>query len=83
MVDLVPLYPKALKPHFLDSMRAWYITTYKDQFFIQPPAWFDIYMRMEALYHLPLSVWAIGALLRGGSIVPAFASYKARGKPAD
>lgn len=28
-------------------------------------AWFNVYMWMELLYHVPLSVWAIGALFRG------------------
>src|ERR1700761_5452902 len=33
-------------------------------------AWFTAYMWMEALYHLPLSVWAIGALRRDDAKVP-------------
>lgn len=49
----------------MTSLRTWYITTYNDRFFTTPPAWFSSYMWMEALYHVPLSFWAIGALLRG------------------
>jgi hypothetical protein len=49
----------------MKDLRKFYIDTYRDQFFINPPAWFMMYMWMEALYHVPLSIWAIGALLRG------------------
>lgn len=63
-VDLAPLYPAAYKPEFITTLREWYITTYADRFFTQPPAWFNMYMYMELIYHVPLSFWAIGALIR-------------------
>ena len=49
----------------MTTLREFYISTYADQFFISPPAWFNMYVWAEVLYHAPLSVWAIGALLRG------------------
>jgi hypothetical protein len=65
-VDLVPLYPNSLQPAPLLALRSWYISTYKDPFFVPvPPAWFTAFAWMEALYHVPLSVWAVGALRRG------------------
>ncbi|GAB7326675.1 hypothetical protein MBLNU13_g10634t1 [Cladosporium sp. NU13] len=69
-VDLAPLYPTSLKPEFITTLREWYITTYADRFFTQPPAWFNMYMYMELVYHVPLSVWAIGALIRDDPRVP-------------
>jgi hypothetical protein len=51
----------------MHSLRSFYITTYRDQFFINPPSWFTFYTWIEALYHVPLSLWAIGALLRSTS----------------
>lgn len=51
----------------MTNLRQWYITTYRDQFFISPPAWFTMYIWMELFYHVPLSVWALGALIRGMS----------------
>lgn len=66
-VDLAPLWPTSLKPQFITDLRLYYVETYHDQFFTAPPAWFNMYMWMELLYHTPLSVWAIGALLRGKS----------------
>lgn len=62
---MYPLYPASLRPQFMINLRKFYIDTYQDQFFVNPPAWFTMYMWMELLYHTPLSVWAIGALLRG------------------
>jgi EXPERA (EXPanded EBP superfamily) len=64
-VDLTPFYPTSLKPQFLLDLRSWYITTYKDRFFVHPPAFFTTYVVLEAVYHLPLSIWAIRAILRG------------------
>lgn len=64
-VDIYPLYPSSLRPQFMTTLRQWYITTYRDAFFIAPPAWFTMYIWMELFYHVPLSVWALGALWRG------------------
>jgi hypothetical protein len=69
VVDAYPLWPTSLRPAFMDDIRSFYITTYKDQFFISPPSWFRMYIYMELLYHVPLSLWAIGALLRGESVM--------------
>ncbi|KAK0266317.1 hypothetical protein LTR48_005480 [Friedmanniomyces endolithicus] len=64
-VDTFPLYPAQLRPQFMHDIRNFYITTYHDRFFTAPPAWFMLYVWFELLYHLPLSVWAIGAIIRG------------------
>ena len=48
----------------MHNIRQFYIDTYHDQFFTQPPAWFSMFAWMELLYHLPLSAWAVQALLR-------------------
>ncbi|CAK4033392.1 integral membrane [Lecanosticta acicola] len=69
-VDLAPLYPSSLKPTPITLLRNWYIQTYRDKFFIAPPAWFTMYIWMELIYHVPLSLWAVGALLRDDSMVP-------------
>ncbi|KAF2237042.1 hypothetical protein EV356DRAFT_497335 [Viridothelium virens] len=70
LVDLAPLYPTSMKPAIVSQIRTWYITTYRDQFFVKPPAWFNAYTWMEAIYHMPLSGWAVGALLRDDPKVP-------------
>lgn len=67
-VDLVSLYPAWLQPEPLLQLRKWYIVTYNDRFFINPPAWFTLFLWIEAIYHVPLSVWAIFALIRGKNI---------------
>ena len=65
MVDLGPLYPTAIKPDVVTEIRKYYVKTYKDQFFTAPPAWFNGYILMEAVYHLPFSFYAIFSLLQG------------------
>ncbi|KAI4866057.1 transmembrane protein 6/97 [Hypoxylon rubiginosum] len=76
-VDLVPLYPASLwvppsSPlHFLRELRVYYIETYNDQFFAPPPApipsFFPLFAFLELVFHLPVSVWAVRVLFRGGS----------------
>ncbi|RYP32556.1 hypothetical protein DL767_005168 [Monosporascus sp. MG133] len=74
-VDLVPLYPAHLWApaeaplHFLHELRAYYLATYGDQFFApSPPAvipsFFPLFALMELVFHLPVSVWAVGRLSR-------------------
>lgn len=70
-VDLYPLYPTWARPQFMSDLRKFYIDTYHDQFFTHPPAWFSMYAYMELVYHLPLSVWAVPALLRGVLPLPS------------
>lgn len=48
------------------DLRAFYIRTYADRFFTaQAPSWFFVYMWMEAGFHIPVSLWAVGGLWRG------------------
>lgn len=54
----------------MSSLRDWYIATYGDRFFYNPPAWFSPLLFLELTYHLPLSIWAIPALLRSDPRVP-------------
>lgn len=67
VVDLTPLYPASVHEAlpFLNDIRRWYIAQHADPLFISPPAWFTLYTWMELLYHLPWSIWAVGALIRG------------------
>ncbi|KAI1382705.1 transmembrane protein 6/97 [Hypoxylon trugodes] len=75
-VDLVPLYPASLwvppsaPLHFLYDLRVYYIETYNDQFFAPPPAaipsFFPLFAFLELVFHLPVSLWAVRALLGGG-----------------
>ncbi|KXT07548.1 hypothetical protein AC578_10117 [Pseudocercospora eumusae] len=61
-VDIYPLYPPSLIPTFMTDLRRWYIHTYNDQFFVKPPAWFTLYIWLELIYHIPLSLYAVQAL---------------------
>ena len=67
VIDAAPLLPSSLRPNVSYQLREFYFNTYNDKFFEAPaPVWFTVFITMEVFYHAPLSIWAIGALLRGG-----------------
>ncbi|KAE8330078.1 transmembrane protein 6/97 [Aspergillus sergii] len=71
LVDTVPLLPSILQTNLSHQIRSFYIATYHDKFFSEPaPAWFSTFIAMELVYHAPLSLWALGALLRDDPLVP-------------
>lgn len=43
---------------------------YKDPLFINPPSWFNACLVWEAIYQIPLILWAVPALLRNDPLVP-------------
>lgn len=55
----------------LHDLRVYYLETYNDQFFAPSPpgpsipSFFALYALMELVFHLPVSVWAVGRLLPG------------------
>jgi len=63
VVDLYPLYPPSNTIIYsaLTSIREWYIDTYNDPFSTAEttPAFFVFFFSMEAVGHLPFSVWAV------------------------
>jgi hypothetical protein len=63
-VDLQSIYPPHLVPAFMTSLKAYYIATYNDLFFIDPPPFFKLYMWFELLYQAPVMFWAIPNLYR-------------------
>jgi hypothetical protein len=65
VIDTVPFYSSALVPNISISIREFYISTYHDRFFIDPPAWFRMYLLLELVYHLPVSLWMVKALIDG------------------
>lgn len=47
-------------------MQDFYIDTFRDKFFSDDaPAWFTAYLILEAVYHLPISVWMLNAIVEG------------------
>jgi hypothetical protein len=75
--DLQCFWPSSILPTSLSSLRTWYNTTYADRFFSPtPPAWYvsvtpiPLLQFLELTYHLPLTLWAIPALLRNDARIP-------------
>jgi hypothetical protein len=64
-VDAARFYPASLKPAICEQIQVYYATNFRDRFFIDPPNWFTVYVAMEVLYHIPISVWMLPALRKG------------------
>lgn len=66
LIDTVPLQPAFLRTELSARLREFYIANYRDKFFEEPaPTWFTVFIAMELVYHLPLSLWAVRGLHRG------------------
>lgn len=70
VIDLSSFYPVSLVPSVSVLAREYLQTTYRDRFFIDPPAWFNAYLILELVYHLPLSFWMLGALYKSEYWLP-------------
>ncbi|KAF2877660.1 hypothetical protein BDV95DRAFT_559758 [Massariosphaeria phaeospora] len=68
--DLTHYYPAAVKPGWMTGVRTWYVATYGDRFFYNPPSFFPLYSLLELLFHLPLTLWLMPALLRNDPRTP-------------
>ncbi|KAF1830422.1 integral membrane protein-like protein [Decorospora gaudefroyi] len=68
--DLTPFYPSSIQSRWMTALRTWYITTFADRFFYAAPPWFPVLSFLELTYHLPLTLWAIPALVRNDPRVP-------------
>jgi hypothetical protein len=69
---MTTIYPAEYIPEISKKLLAFQAANYKDMFFVSPPAWFRMYMWMELFFHVPISLWSIGALWRGMSLVSLF-----------
>lgn len=64
VVDLVRFYPTGIAPTFSLVVQEYYVETFRDRFFTAAaPAWFTSYLVLEAVYHLPISIWMLYAIL--------------------
>jgi hypothetical protein len=70
VMDLQAIYPASLVPNFMLNLKAFYINTYKDQFFINTPPFFKAFMWSELLFQAPVMIWAVGALYRSENSPP-------------
>ncbi|RMD40621.1 hypothetical protein DV735_g4513, partial [Chaetothyriales sp. CBS 134920] len=70
LIDLVPFYPSALVPAISQTIRKFYIETYRDRFFVAPPNWFRVYLGLEGVYHLPITIWMLRALPNNHPMLP-------------
>jgi len=64
VMDLQAIYPPSMVPGFMQTIKLYYVDTYKDQFFVDTPNFFRAFIWSELLFQAPIMIWAIGALLR-------------------
>jgi hypothetical protein len=67
VVDFAPLYPAAYLPTISKELIEYQVSTYQDQFFVVDVPFFAFYRWLEVFFHLPVALWAIGALINGPS----------------
>jgi hypothetical protein len=51
----------------MSGIKEFYINTYKDQFMINPPPFFELFLWSEILFQIPVMIWGIPALYRSVS----------------
>jgi hypothetical protein len=69
VVDLQGIYPAHLVPTFMSNIIKFYMEQYNDLFFVNHPPFFTAFMWSEALYQIPVGIWAIPNLLNGLSLL--------------
>lgn len=52
----------------MKSIKAFYLETYKDRFFMDTPPFFEFFMWTEVFFQGPVMLWSIGALLKGEDV---------------
>ncbi|TVY54165.1 Sigma intracellular receptor [Lachnellula suecica] len=70
LMDLQAIYPPSVVPGFMLTVKNYYIKTYKDQFFVNPPPFFKLFIWSEILFQAPVTVWALGGLYRNSPKIP-------------
>ncbi|KAH0831673.1 hypothetical protein FOPE_02890 [Fonsecaea pedrosoi] len=70
LVDLASILPSFLVSPLSHTLLAYQLERFQDQFFVSPPAWFTAYMWIEAVYHVPISLWMVWGLFNDHPLVP-------------
>ncbi|KAG9238967.1 transmembrane protein 6/97 [Amylocarpus encephaloides] len=69
-MDLQPIYPPHLLPEILVSLKDFYVRNYNDQFYINTPNFFRVFLWIEFVYQVPVMIWGLGGLYRNSPKVP-------------
>lgn len=67
-IDFVPFYPPGLFPQWTTAIYDFYVNNYNDPLYVKDPPFFQLFVVMEALYAVPLSLWAIRGFIQGVSL---------------
>ncbi len=69
MIDLSTLLPTFLITDLSRNIVSYHLERFQDQFFTSPPAWFTLYMWLELVYHVPVTLWLLWGIWNGESLV--------------
>ncbi|KKZ63172.1 hypothetical protein EMCG_02468 [[Emmonsia] crescens] len=71
-IDFVPFYPTGLLPPWTTTIHDFYVKNYNDPLYARDPPFFKLFVVIEAVYSVPLSLWAIRGLIRDNRMVPLY-----------
>ncbi|EER40506.1 conserved hypothetical protein [Histoplasma capsulatum var. duboisii H88] len=71
-IDFVPFYPPGLFPQWTTAIYDFYVNNYNDPLYVKDPPFFQLFVVMEALYAVPLSLWAIRGFIQDNRMVPLY-----------
>ncbi|TQS32513.1 hypothetical protein Golomagni_07167 [Golovinomyces magnicellulatus] len=64
VIDLQVIYDPSLVPAFLKKAKDFYVERYNDQFFINSPPFFKLFVWSEVFVQAPVMLWSLGGLYR-------------------
>ncbi|CAG8979442.1 hypothetical protein HYALB_00011955 [Hymenoscyphus albidus] len=70
VMDLQAIYPPHLVPDILTSLKDFYVNTYHDQYYVNTPPFFKLFLWIELLYQVPVMIWGLGGLYRNSPKIP-------------
>ncbi|EEH03133.1 predicted protein [Histoplasma capsulatum G186AR] len=64
-IDLVPFYPAGLFPHWSRAIYDFYVSNYNDPLYVRDPPFFKLFVMIEIVLAVPLSLWGIRGIIQG------------------
>ncbi|OJD24151.1 hypothetical protein ACJ73_04486 [Blastomyces percursus] len=71
-IDFVPFYPAGLFPQWATAVHDFYVNNYNDPLYVKDPPFFQLFVAIEVLYSVPLSLWAIRGLIQDNRMLPLY-----------
>lgn len=66
----MPFYPAGLFPHWSRAIYDFYVSNYNDPLYVRDPPFFKLFVMIEIVLAVPLSLWGIRGIIQGVSTGP-------------